>query len=177
MADHTCTSLPLTVSIRARAMPQVPAPRTPIFCFVTFVSSVLHRAGPRPPVNLRLCPAKPGARCYVHCTRKRVPRQPLAALHKVFQMGRPFLFTLRDFSKPFALHPDSCYSILVGFVGIFAKALDFKHTPSCIIPLFLRFTKYLNNVLRTFFMFEALLIQPHGQRAVGGPAPHPDGRP
>ncbi len=38
-ADHTCTSLPLTHSIRASAMPQVPAPRTPIFRFVTFISS------------------------------------------------------------------------------------------------------------------------------------------
>ena len=36
MADHTSTSFPLTVSIRARAMPQVPAPRIPIR-FITFV--------------------------------------------------------------------------------------------------------------------------------------------
>ena len=35
-ADHTSTSLPLTVSIRARAMPQVPAPRIPILCFIVF---------------------------------------------------------------------------------------------------------------------------------------------
>ena len=46
----------------------------------------LHRAKGTAPsaVNLRLCRAKPGARCYVHCTRKPVRRQPLAALHKVF---------------------------------------------------------------------------------------------
>ena len=31
MADQTSTSLPLTDSIRASAIPQVPAPKTPIF--------------------------------------------------------------------------------------------------------------------------------------------------
>ena len=51
MADHTCTSLPLTVSIRARAMPQVPAPRTPILNFFTFVSSVSAPGKGKPPAG------------------------------------------------------------------------------------------------------------------------------
>ena len=54
-ADHTSTSFPLTHSIRARAMPQVPAPRMPIFRFVTFLSSVSARRAERPFARQFLC--------------------------------------------------------------------------------------------------------------------------
>ena len=120
MADHTCTSLPLTVSIRARAMPQVPAPRTPILNFFTFVSSVSApgRSSCRwiCAVPSR-CPA--AAHCYVHCTRKHPQRQASAALHKYLTSLCNFSVTSRVLCKPFALRGISCYySILVGFVGI-----------------------------------------------------------
>ena len=85
MADHTCTSLPLTVSIRASAMPQVPAPRTPIFRFVTFVSSVCtgsQAAGEFARHRQTRC-----ARCYAHCTRKRLPRQPACRIAQSSRSG------------------------------------------------------------------------------------------
>ena len=79
-ADHTCTSLPLTHSIRASAMPQVPAPKTPIFFFVTFVSSVSapHRAavpgGKFAPMPV-LCPVRV-VTSIVHESRCAVNRLP-----------------------------------------------------------------------------------------------------
>ena len=85
MADHTCTSLPLTVSIRASAMPQVPAPRTPIFRFVTFVSSVC--TGSRAAGEFARHRQTRCARCYAHCTRKRLPRQPACRIAQSSRSG------------------------------------------------------------------------------------------
>ena len=122
IADHTCTSLPLTVSIRARAMPQVPAPRTPILNFFTFVSSVSAPGKGQAPCRWiyaapSRCPAP--AHYYDHCTRKRPQRQASAALHKYLTSLCNFSVTSHVLCKPFALRGISCYySILVGFVGI-----------------------------------------------------------
>ena len=61
-------TVPLTHSIRARPLPQVPAPRTPIFFFVTFVSSV---SAPRKG-HCALCgefaPVPGQARCALLCS-------------------------------------------------------------------------------------------------------------
>ena len=100
--------------------PQVPAPRTPILNFFTFVSSV---SAPGRSSCRWIC-AAPGrcpapAHYYDHCTRKHPQRQASAALHKYLTSSCNFSVTSHVLCKPFALRGISCYySILVGFVGI-----------------------------------------------------------
>ena len=60
-------------------------PRTPIFRFVTFVSSVC--TGSRATGEFARHRQTRCARCYAHCTRKRLPRQPACRIAQSSRSG------------------------------------------------------------------------------------------
>ena len=113
MADQTCTSFPLTQSIRASAMPQVPAPRTPIFRFVTFISSESAAAF----APLAYSPQIWRELVSFYCTRNSRQRQLLARLHKVSACFPALLVITGELPKQIASAGNSCYSFLVGIIG------------------------------------------------------------
>ena len=138
LADHTSTSFPLTVSIRARAMPQVPAPRIPIR-FITFVLRIR-----RAPVWRGVRPVCTFTGLYSSIVPESFCRVNYSAvLHKVSTCFSPISSIPCNFSKPFAFISKSCYSILVGFVGFSFFPLDFDPAlrymmcpPTCSVCLF-----------------------------------------
>ena len=138
MADHTSTSFPLTVSIRARAMPQVPAPRIPIR-FITFVLRIR-----RAPVWRGVRPVCTFTGLYSSIVPESFCRVNYSAvLHKVSTCFSSISSIPCNFSKPFAFISKSCYSILVGFVGFSFFPLDFDPAlryimcpPTCPVCLF-----------------------------------------
>jgi hypothetical protein len=135
MADHTSTSFPLTVSIRARAMPQVPAPRIPIR-FITFVLRIR-----RAPVWRGVRPVCTFTGLYSSIVPESFCRVNYSAvLHKVSTCFSSISSIPCNFSKPFAFISKSCYSILVGFSFFpldFDPALRYiMYPPTCPVCLF-----------------------------------------